>query len=654
VVIPLAFLQRAKRQAEAERQRLQQVADGLPVQISHLDRNLRYLFVNQAYRRWLGREEHQEVVGRTMPEVLGQEVFQRLKKHIDHVLGGQAVEFEDVRTLPNGEKRYLHVRYMPAYDAQGRVSGLYGLLEDITPRRQAELAHRVSEHKFAAAFHAAPVILVISTQREGRILEVNDAFCLATGYRREEVLNRTVRELGLWRYPWDRQRVLELLQRDGQVDNLPVTLVDREGRDHYCLFTCRPLDYQGEPCLVALVMDITDRVVAEQEKGALERQLRQARHMETVGSLAGGIAHDFNNILAAIIGYSELVLAELPPDSQARANQEKVLRAAQRAQKLIKQILTFSQHGATGGRQPVRLAAVLEEALALLKSSLPSSVELRLDLQAPEAVVMADPTQLHQVFMNLCVNAAQAMEPDGGTLAVSLREENLLDHPTLPPGRYLCLEVCDTGQGISSQDMARIFEPYFTTKQPGHGTGLGLSVVHGIVQELGGAIKVTSTPGQGSCFRVYLPMEESSIEKASDTSEVAIREQDAALPPGGRERILLVDDEEDVADMCRQALERLGYRVRTFYHSPEALAAFQADPEAFDLVITDQTMPHLTGPALAQQITRLRPDIPVIMYTGYNPGLSPPPPAAGIREILPKPLGLHSLAWAVRRVLDQS
>jgi signal transduction histidine kinase len=444
------------------------------------------------------------------------------------------------------------------------------------------------------------------------------------------------------------------MQHHGQVDNLPAILVDRDGRDHYCKISCRPLEHQGEPCLLALVVDITEQVVAEQERGDLEQQLRQARHMEAVGTLAGGIAHDFNNILAAILGYSELVLAELPPHSRARANQEKVLRAAQRARKLIKQILAFSQQGASKVRRPVRLAAVVEEALALLQSSLPSSVELHLDLQAPQAVVTADPTQLHQVIMNLCVNAAQAMEPEGGRLSVGLREEALRDHPTLPPGRYLCLEVRDTGQGMDERDMAHIFEPYFTTKQPGHGTGLGLSVVHGIVQELGGAIQVSSTPGQGSCFRVYLPMEEGSIEETTDTGERANRGQDAVRLPGGRERILLVDDEEDVADMCRQALERLGYRVKAFHNSPEALAAFQAAPEAFDLVITDQTMPQLTGPALAQQITRLRPDIPVIMYTGHTPGPSPPPPAMGIRAILPKPLGLHSLAWAVRRVLDQS
>ena len=387
--------------------------------------------------------------------------------------------------------------------------------------------------------------------------------------------------------------------------------------------------------------------ISEQKK--LEFQLMQAQKMEAIGTLAGGIAHDFNNILAAVMGYTELAMMDLPQDTPAYAKLAEVARAGKRARDLVAQILTFSRHSETK-REPLEMRSIVKEAMKLLRASLPSTLEIKQEISDQPCWVMADPVQIHQVLMNLCINASHAMRGKAGTLFVSLGPEEIGEpraalNPELRPGAYVHLGVRDTGHGMEPDVVARIFEPFFTTKQVGEGTGMGLAVVHGIVKNHQGAIEVASVLGQGTVFDLYFPVitEEGEIGGAFGDLQLS----------RGTERILLVDDEPALADLGKQVLEALGYQVQAHGDSREAWERFAADPEAFDLVITDLTMPGMTGAELAEKILALRPHLPVILATGYSDILTEDEAMEmGVREYLLKPVSTGRLAEVVRRVLD--
>jgi signal transduction histidine kinase/ActR/RegA family two-component response regulator len=380
-----------------------------------------------------------------------------------------------------------------------------------------------------------------------------------------------------------------------------------------------------------------------------ERQMQQVLKLQAIGTLAGGIAHDFNNILFPIIGYAELTMDDVPEDSPTRRNLEEILKAANRAKDLVQQILTFSRQNGRE-RKPVRVQGIAQEALRLLRASIPKTIDIECELDESCNPILGDPTQIHQVVMNLGTNAYQAMQETGGRLTMRLTQthigyEETLKRIGIKMGPHLHLTVADEGVGMEPMVLERIFEPYYTTKEPGKGTGLGLSVIHGIVKNHGGFITVESAPGRGSTFHVYLPtVEDVEIEAA----EAPLR-----VEPSGNEHILLVDDEPQIADMGCQILERLGYRVTARTSSVEALETFAAHPGRFDLVITDMTMPLMTGDRLAQRIWELRPGVPVILCTGYNELMSEDQAIAlGIRKFLLKPVDMDELAAAVRAALD--
>ncbi len=382
-----------------------------------------------------------------------------------------------------------------------------------------------------------------------------------------------------------------------------------------------------------------------------ERQLQQVLKIQAIGTLAGGIAHDFNNILFPIVGYTELTMDEVPDDSVAHNNLEEVLKAAHRAKDLVQQILTFSRQSGQE-RKPVEVHLIIKEALKLLRASIPASIEIINNIDDDCHPVMGDATQIHQVIMNLCTNAYQAMQDKGGTLEVNLSEVNVGYEETvkkigMQPGKHLQLLVRDEGCGMDAVVLNRIFEPYYTTKEQGKGTGLGLSVIHGIVKNHRGDISVTSSPGKGTTFKVYLPI----TEDADIANELAPSNGAAK----GNERILLIDDEEQIVSMEQQMLENLGYEVTARTDSTKALEEFSEQPHNFDLVITDMTMPQMTGDELAQKLLDIKPDIPVILCTGFNEDITEEKALAmGIQKFVMKPVIKNDLATTIRTVLDQN
>jgi signal transduction histidine kinase/CheY-like chemotaxis protein len=422
------------------------------------------------------------------------------------------------------------------------------------------------------------------------------------------------------------------------------------GDRHYEVRSLARVDEDGTfHGFIHVVRDVTYRRQLESEQRDLQARLAQAQKMEALGTLAGGIAHDFNNILSAIIGYTELVAASTDRGSKVQEKLERIIQAGMRARDLVKQILTFSRRTARN-LNPVQVGIVVMEAMRLMKPALPSTIEIQMNITS-EAFVEGDPTQIHQIVMNLCTNAYQAMKERGGVLQVAAEDVLLPDGIEqdswfLPPGRYAAIRVSDTGDGIPEAIRKRIFEPYFTTRDMGEGTGLGLSTVHGILKAHGGGLVLETEVGKGTTFHVYLPV--------LDRVEPPVENREFSGSLRGTERILFVDDEAALIEIAEEALEELGYRVTASKNPSEALEIFRSDSSAFDILITDMTMPRLTGIQLAVEVRSIRPDIPVILCTGYRQVAKPEDlEAAGIGRIVPKPASSKDLARAIRSLMDQ-
>jgi PAS domain S-box-containing protein len=487
--------------------------------------------------------------------------------------------------------------------------------------------------------------VVVITDYDGAIQYVNPAFESVTGYGPEEVRGENPRILKSGKQDEPFYRQLWETITAGDIWQGRLVNKRKDGSLYTEEATISPVfNEQGEITnFVAVKRDVTSEL-------ELENRLAQSQKMEAIGTLAGGIAHDFNNILSAIMGFTEMVDVDLPEGSRNKEDLEEVIHACKRARDLVKQILTFSRQSDSELR-PLRIDLVVNEALKMIRSSTPTSIEIYQNIQLDIPAVIADPTQVHQIMMNLCTNAIHAIEDEHGTISVFLDSIGVgevgNEKGEVPePGEYVRLVVSDTGKGMPREIQERIFEPYFTTKTAGEGTGLGLSVVYGIVKETGGTITVESEVGRGTTFSVYLPAAEKS------ESEQARNKQSRL--PWGKERILFIDDEPAIANLGRKSLERFGYEVTIRQSSLEALELFKYDPKRFDLVVTDMTMPHMTGDELAKEILSIRKDIPIILCTGYSKRISDmKAKEIGIRAFVMKPLTQHELAETVRRVLDE-
>ncbi|MCB2180866.1 MAG: response regulator [Desulfobulbaceae bacterium] len=395
--------------------------------------------------------------------------------------------------------------------------------------------------------------------------------------------------------------------------------------------------------LVHVAKDISD-------KKRLEQELLQAQKMEAIGTLAGGIAHDFNNLLSAILGFSELAKIDIKQGGHPLSDVDEIISAAKRASELVKQILTFSRKKAHK-LYPLQPQFIIKEALKLLRSSLPSTISIEDEIDTECEYILADPTQIHQIMMNLCTNAVHSMENEKGTLRVALSMKNIeaeeIPEKDVDPGQFVILSISDTGQGMDKATMERIFDPYFTTKDVGKGTGLGLAVTHGIIKDYKGFIEVQSTPGEGTAFSLYFPTTDRKLLITESKAE------DEALIKGGNEHILVVDDENIIVSMVTSMLIQLGYSVTGVTDSREALEKIRLDPAVFNLVITDQTMPHLPGSELAQEILKINPDMPIILCSGYSSVISEQEALEiGIKKFLAKPLDRNKLASEIRNALD--
>ncbi len=528
----------------------------------------------------------------------------------------------------------------------------YFLLREIIRVKHGEKALRESRENYQEVFNATSEAIIILDSKTGKILDVNRTMLELFGCSHQEALQYTFKNLRYGQPPFSEYEAQGYLRQ--AVEEGPQLFEwqarKKSGQTLWTEIALKRYEGGGHSKIIAVIRDISGRKQVEETKSRHEAQVRQLQKMQAIGTLAGGIAHDFNNILSAIIGYSELVRDELPPGSSLTTYVDQVLRAGNRARDLVQQILTFSRQ-TEKELKPIQIHPITKEALKLLRASIPTSIEIKSSIDTRCGAVLGDPTQIHQILMNLCTNAYQSMRNSGGTMGVVLseveigRDSGKVDNLDLAPGRYAKLEVSDTGPGMTRAVQEKIFDPYFTTKSTGEGTGLGLSVVHGIVKSMKGHISVYSEPGMGATFNVYIPLDKTADERPEQKRYEPIA--------GGHERILFVDDETPIVRLGQQMLESLGYQVTAIDNSPTALQAFQAHPGNFDLVITDMSMPKMTGVELARALLAIEPDLPIILCTGFSEIINRDmAKGIGIREYIMKPIIKRDMANVVRKVLD--
>lgn len=611
----------------------------------------RLTFVNQAYARYNNRRPD-ELVGTNFIPHIPEEDLRRIRQAVDSLTPvSPSATFEHRVIREDGDVHWQQWTHRAILDEEGHITEYQAVGRDISRQVQAQRALNENRAFLRLIIDTVPNPIFVKN-RDGFFVLVNQAMADLYGTTAHELVgkrgsdfNPNEDEITIFRAEDE-----EVLDSRSSIFIPQRVVTDAKGERRWLATTKLPLP--GKDQLLGVAVDITERKEAEAERTRLELQVRQAQKMQALGTLAGGIAHDFNNMLFAILGFVRLAqrkVEKLPKDikgiEKLEENLSNISSAGLRASDLVRQILTFSRR-TDSEMKPVRIATLFKEISKMLRATVPSSVELETDFQAKDDLVIGDPTQLHQVLMNLCVNASHAMRSSGGTLTLSLSEKevNIVNHPERLPGTYLVIGVQDTGEGIPAGILDQIFDPFFTTKPPGEGTGMGLSVVHGIIINHGGFIDVTSRKGEGSLFEVYLPH---PSEKSCDDAPTV-----RPITPG-TERILFVDDEPMITQMVQEVLSGLGYRVTAVSAPADALELLSQSPETFDLLITDQSMPGMNGTELSQKTRQIRPDMPILLLTGYSESVTPENAEEfGIDAVIMKPVVEAKLSEAVRELLD--
>ena len=651
---------RAKDLAEAElkkqkneTERYLKIAEAIILQ---LDKSGKVVMINQ---RGL------DVMGYRNSEVLGKDWFdlaiakedgKTLKKVFSDLINSTSQAssssyFENDILTKDGKARRIFWHHSLERDQFGEPVGILSSGQDVTARKEAEKALRETEGSLRAIIEATSEGFAITELETKKLLDVNSSFYEMLGYSRNEMVNQPLEKfvceedlpvlytnvMAAKSKP-HRSYEISLKRRDGQTLAVEINASNL------------PKVQDEVPRSVAFITNITDRKEREKSQKRLEQQLRQAQKMETIGTLAGGIAHDFNNILTPILGYSSILSSRINEDDPNHARIEQIAKSAKRAAEMVKQILTFSRRS-EGELVSSYLTPVISEALTLVRSTTPSNIEVRQNLPEDCAPVIADATQIQQLILNLCTNANHAMAQEGGILEVRLEERRLDEgsetvSAVLKPGKYLTLIISDTGQGMDDETMHRIFDPFYTTKKSGEGTGLGLAMAHGIVQNHGGDILVESALNKGTTFTVYLPTSELPVSEHAETP---------AIIQGNQERALVVDDEVMNTEFISELLNEAGYEYDCFNDSVYALDAFMDDPDKYKIVLTDQTMPKLSGDQLVKAIREVQPDMPIIMMSGYDPNINiDNAEEFGVDIYLQKPVSIEALTGAMDHLLHST
>jgi PAS domain S-box-containing protein len=628
---------KAKAALEESERELRLITNKVPGPVSRVDRSLKYLFVNDAYERIFSRPREQ-IIGHTMLEVLGDQLFNDVRENVEKVLSGEPISFETHFIDAQGLHHHALVHYVPDRNAQNEVMGFFIIAFNVTDLRQAEDAVRMSDAALKSISQG-----VIITDRNGQILSLNRAFSTITGYTAEETLHQNCELLSANFQDPVALSSLQEARRKGIEFSREVLDRRRDGSLFWNDLTLTPVRGANGSIthFISVIRDVTER-------RKLEEQFRRSHRMEAIGHLASGVAHDFNNILAAILGNAELAIHETLHSNTRLECLKEIVTACDRGKSMIQQILSFSRQSPQQQRV-IRLAPIIQESINLLRVTLPSSVNIKVSLAQDAPEILADPTQIHQVLVNLCTNAWHALGDKPGSIDVQLDRwvvnEDMANHGINPGTRaFARITVRDTGEGMSPEVLEQIFDPFFTTKEQGKGTGLGLAVVMGIVQAHHGTISVESQVGKGSTFYIHLPASNSSAPKTPSTSIGTSR--------GSGQRVLFLDDEPGLVSLGTRMLRHLGYEVEGFEHPAEALNRFRQEPNRFDLVITDHNMPGQTGLQIASQIRSLSPSVPIVLCSGrISDDLLTQARDCGIQELLHKPASIQDYSGAVSRAL---